>query len=357
MIVNLSRLGKNGTGMWQYSIKFLDVVSTLGLLSGIICSRDHALFLQRYGVELILVPDWVSNTAQVSRLRPLYWYLYSFWLALRLLFRRSQSTIVSTTHHALPFLRNQVITVHDLRPYDYPDSRLQRIYFHRLLPRALKRCRHILTVSEAVKGKIADYFAYPSNKISVIYNAIDTADFTICRQKDNYLLAVGASWQHKNIDSLLKVSDLWSSRYHLVIVAGRTDYVARLKSYVHLHHLDDKVSFRHEVPFGELSPLGGLSGYASAIIYFSWYAPVWYFLLGSLCSILLRFSRGIRFVIISKMLYVYFVCDTLFRFHRDPYYIAAKMLVNNFMFVAVVFLFSWFLHHYFSKGLSYVRKS
>lgn len=118
-----------------------------------------------------------------------------------------------------------------------------------------------------------------------------------------------------------------------------------------------KYSILYVSKFGELSPLGGLSGYASAIIYFSWYAPVWYFLLGSICSILLRFSRGIRFVIISKMLYVYFVCDTLFRFHRDPYYIAAKMLVNNFMFVAVVFLFSWFLHHYFSKGLSYVRKS
>lgn len=48
-----------------------------------------------------------------------------------------------------------------------------------------------------------------------------------------------------------------------------------------------KYSILYVSKFGELSPLGGLSGYASAIIYFSWYAPVWYFLLGSICSILL----------------------------------------------------------------------
>ena len=117
---------------------------------------------------------------------------------------------------------------------------------------------------------------------------------------------------------------------------------------------DSKHSIMYASTFGEISPLGGLSGYASAIIYFSWYAPIWYFLLGSFCSLLLRFSRGDRLPVISKMLYIYFVCDALFRFHRDPYYIAVKMLVNNFMFVAFVFLLSYFFHHYFSKRLSYV---
>lgn len=264
LFVNLSRLGKSGTGMWQYSIKFLDVLSELGILSGIICSQEHEARLRRYQVELMLVPDWVSNTSQVSRLRPLLWFIYSFWLALRLSIRHANLTLVSTTHHGLPFLKNQIITVHDLRPYDYPDSRLQRVYFHWLLPRLLRRCRHILTVSAAVKDKIAAYFTYPADKISVIYNAIDTTAFVACHEKEDYLLAVGASWRHKNIDSLLRVSDLWASRYHLVIVAGRTDYVAELKSFVRQHHLEDKVSFRHEVPFSELIHL---YQHASALVY------------------------------------------------------------------------------------------
>ena len=263
-IVNLARLGGSGTGMWQYSTKFLDALSKMGMLSGIICSKEHEERLRSYNVKLVLVPEWVANTSRVSRLRPLLWFVYSFWLAMKLSSRRTKSTVVSTTHHGLPFLKNQVITVHDLRPYDYPDSRLQHIYFHWLLPKALRRCQHILTVSESVRDKIADYFSYPMNSISVIYNAIDTTAFSACQKKDNYLLAVGASWQHKNIDSLLKVSELWSSRYHLVIVAGRTDYVNTLQSYVQQHHLEDKVSFRHEVPFGELI---NLYQHASALVY------------------------------------------------------------------------------------------
>lgn len=264
MLVNLSRLGKSGTGMWQYSINFLNVLSKLGILSGIICSEEHEARLKSYQVELILVPSWVANTSKISRLRPLFWFVYSFWLAAKLSLRRTKSMLVSTTHHALPFLSNQVITVHDLRPYDYPDSRLQRIYFHWLLPLALRRCRHILTVSEAVRSKISAYFACPADKISVIYNSVDTTAFAACQQKENYLLAVGASWRHKHIDSLLKVSDMWSSRYYLVIVAGETDYVADLKSYVKQNALDDRVTFRHGVPFSELI---ALYQHAAALVY------------------------------------------------------------------------------------------
>lgn len=264
MLVNLSRLGKSGTGMWNYSINFLNVLSKLGILSGIICSKDHEVRLKSYDVELILVPNWVANTSKVSRFRPLFWFVYSFWLAAKLSLRRTKSMLVSTTHHGLPFLSDQVITVHDLRPYDYPDSRLQQIYFHKLLPRMLRRCQHVLTVSESVRKKIADYYGYPETKISVIYNAVDTVAFSACVQKDDYLLAVGASWRHKHIDSLLEVSAIWSSRYHLVIVAGETDYVAELKSYAKQHALDDRVTFRHGVPFAELI---ALYQHAAALVY------------------------------------------------------------------------------------------
>jgi len=264
MIVNLSRLGKSGTGMWQYSTNFLDTLSKVGMLSGIVCSKEHEERLHSYNVELVLVPEWVANTSRVSRFRPLLWFVYSFWLALRLLIRSDKQTVVSTTHHVLPFLRNQVITIHDLRPYDYPDSRLQWVYFHWLLPRALWRCRHVLTVSGTAQSKISQYFDYPSDKISVIYNAIDTSAFTACHDKENYLLAVGASWRHKRIDALLNVSALWALEYRLVIVAGRTDYVEELKTYVLKNNLEHKVSFRHEVSFSELIHL---YQHASALVY------------------------------------------------------------------------------------------
>lgn len=264
MLVNVSRLGKSGTGMWQYSINFLDVLSRLGVLSGIICSCEHEARLKGYEVELILVPSWVTNTSRVSQLRPLLWFLYSFWLSVKLSFRSTKDTLVSTTHHAVPFIKNQVITIHDLRPYDYPDSIMQKVYFHLLLPRALMHCNHILTVSECVKGKIANYYNYPAECISVIYNAVDTNVFSACTEKKGYLLAVGASWRHKNIDSLLKFSDTWIEDYDLVIIAGHTDYVRMLKNYVEMKNLDGKVSFRHNVAFSDLITL---YQHASALIY------------------------------------------------------------------------------------------
>lgn len=35
----------------------------------------------------------------------------------------------------------------------------------------------------------------------------------------------------------------------------------------------------------------------------------------------------------TRFIYVYFVCDTLFRLHRDPFFIALKMLVDNVLFI------------------------
>ena len=101
--------------------------------------------------------------------------------------------------------------------------------------------------------------------------------------------------------------------------------------------------------FGNLSPLGGLSGYASAIIYFSNYYFVWYFIVGSVLSLLLRAARSASHRLLSRFLYVYIVCDTFFRLHRDPFYISMKMLVNNFLFVVFIIVLSYFLRSCFRR--------
>ncbi len=85
--------------------------------------------------------------------------------------------------------------------------------------------------------------------------------------------------------------------------------------------------------FGILSPLGGLSGYASAILYFSSFYFIWYFLLGMILTLFFRASRSNFLLISTRFLYVYMTCDTLFRLNRDPYFISIKMLWNNIFFV------------------------
>nr|WP_276558656.1 O-antigen polymerase [Enterobacter chuandaensis] len=100
----------------------------------------------------------------------------------------------------------------------------------------------------------------------------------------------------------------------------------------------DKASQMYINNFGELSPLGGLSGYASAIIYFSNYFFLWYFILGGISSIFLRMIGNTNFKIFSRVVYIYFICDSLFRFNRDPWFIVIKMLSNNVVFLLFILI-------------------
>ncbi|ECY0185611.1 glycosyltransferase family 4 protein, partial [Salmonella enterica subsp. enterica serovar Schwarzengrund] len=255
MIVNLSRLGKSGTGMWQYSIKFLTALREIADVDAIICSKVHADYFEKLGYAVVTVPNIVSNTSKTSRLRPLVWYAYSYWLALRVLIKFGNKKLVCTTHHTIPLLRNQTITVHDIRPFYYPDSFIQKVYFRFLLKMSVKRCKHVLTVSYTVKDSIAKTYNVDSEKISVIYNSVNKSDFIQKKEKENYFLAVGASWAHKNIHSFIKNKKVWSDSYNLIIVCGRTDYAMSLQQMVVDLELTDKVIFLHEVSFNELKVL------------------------------------------------------------------------------------------------------
>jgi len=141
---------------------------------------------------------------------------------------------------------------------------MQKIYFNHILPREVKKCIGILTVSETVKKRICSNFGLPLENVSVIYNAIDKSEFEYSEKKDNFLLAVGASWFHKNIHTLLNAHTVWKDTYKLKIVCGRTQYVDFLKSLVAQLGLTDNVEFLHELPFATLKKL---YSQAAALVY------------------------------------------------------------------------------------------
>jgi hypothetical protein len=77
--------------------------------------------------------------------------------------------------------------------------------------------------------------------------------------------------------------------------------------------------------FSDLSPLGAFSGYAQGLIYFGYVFPFFYLVLGVLAGWLLRRAKGSE---LWSVVYVYFVCDFLFRIMRDGYIIPIKMLID-----------------------------
>ncbi len=197
----------------------------------------------------------LASSGRISLFRPIVWWIYGafFFPA------RSCDRILCSTHHVLPLHRRQVVTVHDIRPYYYPDSWVQSLNFRFLLPRALKRCDGILTVSETSKRILTSVYGLEEHRIHVVPNVVDTDFFHPAPRQsascEPYLLTVGSSWKHKNVAELLRVHSYWDSKYKLKIVAAAGQYLDFLKDLAKASMIQDRVEFLTDIPVVKLRDL------------------------------------------------------------------------------------------------------
>jgi glycosyltransferase involved in cell wall biosynthesis len=157
----------------------------------------------------------------------------------------------SPTHHVLRRGEAQVLTIHDLIALRFPlQHKVQYLYFRHVLPRELARCRAVFTVSETTRQDIHDTYRVPLDRIRVVPNGVDRTLFrpdalgaTRGGAGEPYLLVVGASFAHKNIEELLAHAHCWRERYRLVIVSSRGHYRQVLEQAVTSARLCDRVRF------------------------------------------------------------------------------------------------------------------
>jgi len=260
IIVNLSRIGKNGSGLFIFSKSLVKCLSSS--FENISIVAPDCIDIDNIATKY-QVPNWVAMASSVSIIRPILWFIYS-----TLFFPFKNSRILSTTHHAVPGAKNQIITIHDLRPYFMPDSILQKIYFKYMLPRYVHKVAGILTVSETTKQLIVECYDIVSEKIHVVPNCVDITLFkptqTSLSTDKPYLLMVGSTWKHKNAHELIERSTLWTDKYRLKILAGHGKYKESLYGLVNNLNLKDKVDF---VGYLSDSELIMLYQNASALIY------------------------------------------------------------------------------------------
>lgn len=251
VIINVSKLGKEGTGMWNYTKSFIHSVHEIGHVDSVISPKHHADFFRQYTNSVIQIPDYISSTSKVSRVKPILFMVYNFLIAFKIM--RKKSVIISTTHHAIPFIKHQIITIHDLRPLFYPDSLPQKIYFKYILPRTARNCSAVYTVSNSVKKQLIDNYKLDSEKVHVIYNSINESDFIkFDSSGSKSILAVGCNWKHKNIHSFINNYAVWKHNYKLRIVCAKTSYYEELKVLVDKNELNEYVTFIHNLSFDEL---------------------------------------------------------------------------------------------------------
>lgn len=254
---NLAMLGNNPTGLGVYS------------------ENCAARFGERFDLNLIagggrlprgsVVLQAPSNVAigggVSSALRR------HFWMK-SVRFDESTTLVYSPTHHGLPKHNGQIITVHDLICLRFPSQhRPQYLFFRFGLPRLLKRCRAVFTVSETTRKDIADTYGFPLEKIHVVPNGVDASAFwpdVSARPAEPYLLMVGARYEHKNVEEVLEVASCWRDNYRLIITSCGGRYRQRLESKVLTAGLSDRVEFKDYLSREELLRL--YQG-ASALVY------------------------------------------------------------------------------------------
>jgi len=123
-------------------------------------------------------------------------------------------------HYVVPFVDVPfVVTIHDLIHLRHRNP-LARIYARRMIGRAVRKSRRVITVSETVRGQIASEFGHVE-KIAVTPNGADhLRSFASLRMREHpYFVFVGNDKPHKNVDRLVEASSRIQGA-QLILVGG-----------------------------------------------------------------------------------------------------------------------------------------
>ncbi len=255
-------LDNSPTGLGVYSFNVINNLSTL-------CLGDH------YNQITVFTPtsSFLNNNLKIKKISNLM--LSSKYGKLAAITRflwntflyplqaKNYDYLISTTTHGSFFLKNQILTIHDLLSLKFDNiSAHQRFYYKYFLPFLVSRAKLIVTISETTKKDIIHFLKCPEDKIHVIYNGYDqTRYFPLDHNPQlilkeygvsNYWLAVGPTYAHKNLEKLIevynKLSDTEKAQKPLVIAGGKDPYLTRLIRLVEKLKLTKHVYFLGYVP-------------------------------------------------------------------------------------------------------------
>jgi glycosyltransferase involved in cell wall biosynthesis len=194
------------------------------------------------------------------------------WIPLTL--ARERAHLLHEPHYVLPPATrcHAVVTIHDcihLRFPQYLPGPLAHFYARASMWSAVHKADRIMTVSEASKRDILEFFSVAPEKVDVIYNAIDERflnapdEEQMERVRQRYqlehpfVLYVGNIKPHKNLERLIDAFGRARARglddLRLVIIGDELSKYPQLRQAVHRHRLDKYVRFLGFQPYDTLS--------------------------------------------------------------------------------------------------------
>lgn len=147
-----------------------------------------------------------------------------------------------------------MVTIHDMRRMQSDASTFDRLSFNTVVSRAFKAADHVITVSEAMKNEILNF--YPNMTVSVIYNGLNIEEFDTISEEDTqavskklnlpsqFIMTIGHFEQRKNysrlIDSLKLLRERGKAPY-LLIVGNDSGEEKVIRARVHSANLSAQV--------------------------------------------------------------------------------------------------------------------
>jgi glycosyltransferase involved in cell wall biosynthesis len=205
--------------------------------------------------------------------------------------QRLGADLLHSPHYVLPLLCRQrsVVTIHDCIHLLFPEylpNRLAPRYARAMMGSAIRRSDLVLTVSEASRRDILDFYPWASpEKVEVVPNAIDEAILQqpgeeemerVCERyqiRGRFLLYVGNIKPHKNLERLIAAFGRLKERpghddVKLLIIGDEINKYGALRRSVEAAGVRQDVRFFGFVPVRTLAALYRLaSGFAFPSLY------------------------------------------------------------------------------------------
>lgn len=238
--------GPSSTGLGRYTERLLRELERLDT------TNEYVIFLRGETID-----DYRPSSPRFSKvLAPWRWYTLAEQVFFPPLLRRHRLDLIHFPHFNVPLLapRPFVVTIHDMTLHKFPTERASTLepIFYRLkhaaylqvIRAAVRRSSHLIAVTEHTKQDVVQTYRLPDSKVTVTYEACDPpigqpdSDIHLGSKygiTEPYLLYVGTSYPHKNLERLVDAClalRKGGERVQLVLV-GKNDYFSqRLQAYV-----------------------------------------------------------------------------------------------------------------------------
>src|SRR3989338_6006062 len=180
--------GSVGKGLGRYTEKLIEHLEVLDT------DNDYVVFLRRENFD-----EYVPKNACFKKaLAQHAWYGFSEQLLFPFCLLLFRLDLVHFPHFNVPVLypKKFIVTIHDLILLHYPTRKCstRTAFFYRMkfaayrfvIARAIRRAEHIIAVSHFTKRDILDRYPAARGKVSVTYEAADSAYQFVLVGKEDY---------------------------------------------------------------------------------------------------------------------------------------------------------------------------